>query len=304
MNTNNPHHIMPTYSPVPPWGSSHPGHGPFTISLPYPPPTWLIAPSPPPGALAPPAVQAPFLQPQLLVAWPLGGPAFPPGPLAWVPGWVLVPAAGQASPALPMTPPPPASPAKTHFKPPAASRVVFPGGSDQDEDRPLREEDCPAIEVWWANIDRWRHNDPQVLEAVSEEVDDEFIRTSLRKYLWPNCFGSKVVQAYVRQFFPDFSPDEVGGFEWMNDPSWLIWPEKALICQIMLDCCVVDPALDRSLPVAAGMELARELRCLRHFETVLVRHLGMKTRDVRAIKARASDILADAPRHGPSGPRH
>jgi hypothetical protein len=117
----------------------------------------------------------------------------------------------------------------------------------------------------------------------------------LSTYLRPHCFGSELVQAYVRQLFPRFSPDEADEFDWIG-PTKLVQPYQAVFCQIMLDCSVVDPALDRSLPIAAGLEMARKLGCLRHFEAVLVRQLGMKTRDVRAIKARAADILAEARR--------
>jgi hypothetical protein len=303
MKANDPHSIMPTSPPAPQWASHYPGQGLSAIGANPPPQVWPVAQTPP-GVLTPPAFHPMpaviALQPQFLWVCTPAGPASPPGSLAWVQAWYPVSVWSLASPA-PLLPPPPAAPATSHFKPPAAPVGSFNGEGD-DEDRPLQEDPaevvggsgCPTLDHWLANVERWHQNDPSI-SLIFGPADYRMIDFLLSTYLRPHCFGSELVQAYVRQLFPRFSPDEADEFDWIG-PTKLVQPYQAVFCQIMLDCSVVDPALDRSLPIAAGLEMARKLGCLRHFEAVLVRQLGMKTRDVRAIKARAADILAEARR--------
>jgi hypothetical protein len=61
----------------------------------------------------------------------------------------------------------------------------------------------------------------------------------------------------------------------------------------MLDFCAADPDLE-DLPLAAAVEVARDLGCLGHFEKILVKELQVKVRDMKNLKTNAAKILAAA----------
>ena len=68
---------------------------------------------------------------------------------------------------------------------------------------------------------------------------------------------------------------------------------REYICFVLLDFTKADPDLD-DLPLAAALELSRQLDLDAQFEKLAARELKMKSRDIRRIKEQAVELLAKA----------
>ena len=121
----------------------------------------------------------------------------------------------------------------------------------------------------------------------------QFTRCFLRQFLSPSFLRTDAVMAHARLFFTDFAASEAIHRETGDWPMPLRKSQKDLLSWLMLDFCSVDPSLD-DLVIAAGIEQARALGCLRYFEKLLVRELGRKPADVKRLKVAAASMLADA----------
>jgi hypothetical protein len=72
---------------------------------------------------------------------------------------------------------------------------------------------------------------------------------------------------------------------------------REYICYVLLDFTKVDPDLD-DMPLAAALELSRQLEMDAEFEKLAVKELNLKVRDVRRIKEQAAEMLAKAEANG------
>jgi hypothetical protein len=115
----------------------------------------------------------------------------------------------------------------------------------------------------------------------------------LRNFLRPAWFHSEAVLAHARLFFPDFAPAAQADDALAADLETLSKPRREFLCYVMLDFCAADPDLE-DLPLAAAVEVARDLGCLGHFEKILVKELQVKVRDMKNLKTNAAKILAAA----------
>ena len=68
---------------------------------------------------------------------------------------------------------------------------------------------------------------------------------------------------------------------------------REYFCFLLLDFATADPELD-DLPLAAALELSRQLALDEQFEKLAARELKMKIRDVRKLKDQAAGLLARA----------
>jgi hypothetical protein len=62
---------------------------------------------------------------------------------------------------------------------------------------------------------------------------------------------------------------------------------------LLLDFVTADPELDE-MPLAAALDLSRQLDIEAPFEKLAARELKMKVRDVRRVKEQAAEMLAKA----------
>lgn len=117
-------------------------------------------------------------------------------------------------------------------------------------------------------------------------------RRFLEHHLHPAWFRSDAVLAHARLFFPDFAP-AAAGESLLPELLDLSKPRREYLCHVMLDFCAVDPELE-DLPLAAGIELAREMECLGHFEKIAAKELKVKAKDLKRLKEKASEMLSTA----------
>ena len=68
---------------------------------------------------------------------------------------------------------------------------------------------------------------------------------------------------------------------------------REYLCYVLLDFAKADPDLDE-MPLAAALELSRQLELDAPFEKLAARELKMKIRDVRKLKEQAAELLAKA----------
>jgi hypothetical protein len=62
---------------------------------------------------------------------------------------------------------------------------------------------------------------------------------------------------------------------------------------VLLDFVTADPELD-DLPLAAALDLSRQLELDAQFEKLAAKELNLKVRDVRKLKDQATEMLAKA----------
>jgi predicted SprT family Zn-dependent metalloprotease len=118
-------------------------------------------------------------------------------------------------------------------------------------------------------------------------------RRLLQYFLQPKWFQTPPVLGHAKLFFSDFQPAA------MRDPSLLDgWKAsdakwREYLSYVLLDFVSADPDLDE-MPLAAALELSRELELETPFEKLATRELKLKARDVKRLKESAAGLLARA----------
>jgi len=118
-------------------------------------------------------------------------------------------------------------------------------------------------------------------------------RRFLEHHLQPAWFRSEAVLAHARLFFPDYVPRDESAADLVPDLLGLSKLRREYLCQVMLDFCAIDPALE-DLPLAAAIEMARDLECLGHFEKIAAKELKVKAKDLKRLKEKSAEMLAAA----------
>ena len=98
---------------------------------------------------------------------------------------------------------------------------------------------------------------------------------------------------HAKLFFHDLEP---GDGNRRNSLEGLQFSDARLreyLCYVLLDFVTADPELE-DLPLAAALELSRQLELDAQFEKLAAKELKMKIRDVRKIKEEAAEMLAKA----------
>jgi hypothetical protein len=118
-------------------------------------------------------------------------------------------------------------------------------------------------------------------------------RRVLEYFLQPKWFQTPAVLGHARLFFDDFEPAAA------RDPAalaGLILDDAKLrdyFCYVLLDFVTADPELEEA-PLAAALELSRQLEINPQFEKLAAKELKMKLRDVRKLNEQATEIMAKA----------
>jgi hypothetical protein len=121
-------------------------------------------------------------------------------------------------------------------------------------------------------------------------------RRLLEHLLKPKWFQTPAVLGHAKMFFDDFRPanGESLALEELkfSDPKL-----REYVCYVLLDFAKADPELD-DMPLAAALELSRQLELDAQFEKLAAKELKMRVRDVRKLKEQASELLAKAEANG------
>lgn len=118
-------------------------------------------------------------------------------------------------------------------------------------------------------------------------------RRLLEYFLQPKWFQTPTVLSHAKLFFDDFQPATT------KDPG-VLEPFKTgdaklreYLFYVLLDFVSADPELDE-MPLAAALELSRQLELDAPFEKLAAKELKLKVRDVRKLKEQAAEMLAKA----------
>jgi len=115
--------------------------------------------------------------------------------------------------------------------------------------------------------------------------------------LRPRWFQTPATLGHAKLFFDDFKPakgPELPLCDGLKSGDAKI---REYICYVLLDFTKADPELE-DLPLAAALELSRQLDLDAQFEKLAARELKIKTRDMRQIKEQAAEMLAKAEASG------
>ena len=131
------------------------------------------------------------------------------------------------------------------------------------------------------------------LDVIGQKRLSSATRRLLEFLLRPKWFQTPAVLGHAKLFFEDFRPANGNG---SAIPDGLKFPDAKLreyLCYVLLDFAKADADLDE-MPLAAALELSRQLELDAPFEKLAARELKMKVRDVRRLKEQAAELLAKA----------
>ena len=118
-------------------------------------------------------------------------------------------------------------------------------------------------------------------------------RRLLEYFLQPKWFQTAAVLGHARLFFPDFQPAPARDAAALEPFKLTDAKLREYCCYLLLDFVTADPELD-DLPLAAALDLSRQLDLDAQFEKLAARELKLKVRDVRKLKEQAAELLARA----------
>jgi hypothetical protein len=135
------------------------------------------------------------------------------------------------------------------------------------------------------------------LDLIAQRRLTAATRQLLECLLRPKWFQTPATLGHAKMFFPDFrapngqAPSSCEGLKF-TDPKL-----REYLCYVLLDFTKADPELDE-MPLAAALELSRQLELDEPFEKLAARELKLRVRDVRKIKEQAAELLAKAEANG------
>jgi hypothetical protein len=121
-------------------------------------------------------------------------------------------------------------------------------------------------------------------------------RRLLQCLLRPKWFQTPATLGHAKLFFDDFQPAESNDSSVCAELKSSDARLREFLCYVLLDFAKVDPDLE-DMPLAAGLELSRQLELETQFEKLTARELKMRVRDLRRIKEQAAEMLAKAEAH-------
>lgn len=118
-------------------------------------------------------------------------------------------------------------------------------------------------------------------------------RRVLEYFLQPKWMQTPAVLGHAKLFFDNFQPAatrEAAALEGLKCSDAKL---REYYCYLLLDFVTADPDLD-DMPLAAALELSRQLELDAQFEKFAAKELKLKLRDVRKLKEQAAEMLAKA----------
>jgi len=115
-------------------------------------------------------------------------------------------------------------------------------------------------------------------------------QTLLQRLLQPKWFQTPPVLGHAKNFFDGFAPVGAAAPE---VPHLLKADDAKLrdyLCYLLMDFVTVDPELDQ-MPLAAALEMSRELEIETQFDKVVTKELSIKARELKKLKERAAFML-------------
>ncbi len=133
----------------------------------------------------------------------------------------------------------------------------------------------------------------EALDVIGQARLTSATRRLLEHLLRPKWFQTPAVLGHAKLFFADFQPAPPSS---PVAPAGLKFADATLreyVCYVLLDFAKADPDLEE-IPLAAALELSRQLELDAQFEKLAAKELKMRIRDVRRIGEQAAELLAKA----------
>jgi len=118
-------------------------------------------------------------------------------------------------------------------------------------------------------------------------------RGLLEHFLHPKWFQTPAVLGHAKLFFDDFQPAAVRDGSALERLKFSEPKLREYLCYVLMDFVTADPELD-DMPLAAALDLSRQMDLEAPFEKLAAKELKMKVRDVRKLKEQAAELLAKA----------
>jgi hypothetical protein len=112
----------------------------------------------------------------------------------------------------------------------------------------------------------------------------------LETLLRPKWFQTPATLGHAKLFFENFQAAN-GDAAPIDDLKSVDAKLREYFCCVLLDFAKADPELE-DLPLAAALELSRQLEFDAQFEKLAAKELKMRVRDVRKVKEQATEMLA------------
>jgi hypothetical protein len=128
------------------------------------------------------------------------------------------------------------------------------------------------------------------LDLLGQKRLTSATRRFLETLLRPKWFQTPATLGYARLFFENFQPAN-GDASPIDDLKSVDAKMQEYLCYVLLDFAKADPELEE-LPLAAALELSRQLEFDSQFEKLAAKELKMRVRDIRKIKEQAPEMLA------------
>jgi hypothetical protein len=131
------------------------------------------------------------------------------------------------------------------------------------------------------------------LDLIGQDRLTRHTRRLLEHFLQPKWLQTPAVLGHAKLFFDDFQPVSAPDPSAL-DPFRSADPKlREYLCFLLLDFATADPELD-DVPLAAALELSRQLEYDSEFEKLAARELKRKIRDVRKLAEQAAELVAKA----------
>lgn len=163
-----------------------------------------------------------------------------------------------------------------------------------------------ALALWAEQGDAATAAIGAMIEGVSalDELDlagqvrmTQATRTLLEQLLQPKWFQTPAVLGHARQFFENFQPAATRDTSALEALKFSDPKLREYLCYVLLDFVTADPELDET-PLAAALELSRQIEVDAQFEKLVTKELKVKARDVKRLKEQAAELLAKAEAEG------
>ncbi len=118
-------------------------------------------------------------------------------------------------------------------------------------------------------------------------------RRLLEYLLHPKWFQTPAVMAHAKMFYGDFKPVAAKDSSGLEGFRTIDAQTGEYLCYVLLDFVTADPELE-DMPLAAALEVSRELGFEAQFEKLAAKELKMKVRDLRKLKDQAAEMLSKA----------
>jgi len=131
------------------------------------------------------------------------------------------------------------------------------------------------------------------LDLIGQKNLTAGTRRLLQCLLRPKWFQTPSALGHAKLFFDDFQPVSANDTSLGDALNFRDAKLREYLCYVLLDFAKVDPELDE-MPLAAALELSRQLDLDTQFEKLAAKELKLRVRDVRRIKEQAAEMLAKA----------